>query len=145
MQFKFHKKNVTLLGEADGSAEEADAIDEGTMNTEAGGNDTGRPATADDLDSETLQHILNHLPAYDMMHSAPRVSRKWRKAALDVVPPPDSYLESLPEEHIPGAVQFLGQQQDGLSHIFTLVRQNTSLQNAIGDVAIRAIKQRVAC
>ena len=63
---------------------------------------------------------------------------------MDAAPSPDDYLATLGEEYIPSAIEILGkkeEQETGLSLIFSLVRQNSSLQNAIGDVRVQ---QRVA-
>ena len=101
-------------------------------------------ATVDDLDGKLLQNIFNCFRLDDMRRTVAGVSRKWRETALDASPSPEDYLATLGEEYIPSAIEILGQQQEqetGLSLIFGLVRQNTSLQNAIGDVRVQ---QRVA-
>jgi len=137
----FIEKVVTSSKEA-GANEEAGAVaaDEDAMDMEEEEGDATRgPASADDLESATLQHIFNFLRLDDTRQTPAGVSRKWRQASKAVVPCKDDYLETLREDHIPSAIAIFGRRKNNidLSHIFTLVQQNTSLQNAIGDQAIK--------
>ena len=55
---------------------------------------TRGPASADDLESATLQHIFNFLRLDDTRQTPAGVSRKWRQASKAVVPCKDDYLET---------------------------------------------------
>ena len=95
--------------------------------------------TADDLlNGKVVQEIFKYLHVSDMKRSVACVNSKWRRAVLDAVPSSEDYLVSLREGHIPIAIEILSQQKEqetGLGNIFTLVRRNSHIQNAIIEVA----------
>ena len=93
------------------------------------------------MDGKMLRNVLNHFPLHDIRSTLAFVNSKWRETALDATPSPDDYLTTLEEDRIPCAIELLGKQKKDLNSIFTLVRQNTNLQNAISDVRVQ---QRVA-
>jgi len=135
-------EKIVSSSKEDGASADAgaEAVDEDAVDMEEEEGDATRgPASADDLESATLQHIFNFLRLDDTRQTPAGVSRKWRQASMAVVPCKDDYLETLREDHIPSAIAIFGRRKNNidLSHIFTLVQQNTSLQNAIGDQAIK--------
>ena len=111
------------------------ALDEDAMEME------DNDITIDDLDGKMLHIGFNCFRLNEMRRTVAGVNRKWREMALDAAPSPDDYLATLGQGYIPSTIEkILGKQQEqetGMSLIFSLVRQNSSLQNAIGDVRVQ--------
>lgn len=136
----FMEKIITSSKEDEGASAEAGAggIDEDAVDTEENN------VTIGGIDGKLLRNVYDYFSLQDIRSTFAGVNNMWRQTAKDARPSPDDYVTALEEGKIPCVIEFLGQQEEpvsSLEFIFTLVRQNTNIQNAISDVRVQ---QRVA-